>query len=240
MFAPIRHVVLVAITAPSAVARADANDSAITTAAYAVTTTEVALATMWGADLFETKGAVMVFNYTPLVLGVGAGWAAYAADLDPRPSLAVHGAAWLGLDLLLLGTLIDGRHEKSGLRAGATAWTLATLGAVAGGVIGGTAVDGTDDSTAWLVAPIAGFGVGAIVIGGGLVLASGFEGDRLFRRLAMGAVAGSTIGLGVATYLAYRGTGETATTPRSLDPMVAGGRPHTSPPATIFSFGGRF
>lgn len=203
-----RLIVSVVLASLVASSPAAAGDDDYHPAAYAVTVGELATAGVFLLNFgtsFPNQGPALVVNFAPLLLAPGAGLGAHFLDLDPRPALAIHGATWLGFDLFLLGALIDGRDKVFGLRAGTFAWSLGALGAVAGGVIGATAIDDRDKAAWWLAAPGTGFLLGGLVIGGGLVLASGLDGDQAAGRLALGAATGLGIGLGVATYLAYRG-----------------------------------
>lgn len=178
-------------------------------ASYGVTTVELTLAGVFALN-FGTKQRIPVaLNLSPLVLAPLAAYGADRAELDPTPALAIHGAGWLGLDLFLIGALLDGRDKRWGLRAGKFAWTLGALGTLAGGVVGATAIDGSDESGLWLAAPPAGFIAGGVLIGGILVLAGGVDGDDAPGQFATGAIAGLTIGLTVATVLGYRGFGDT-------------------------------
>lgn len=213
----------------AAPARAEPPSEAL---AWGVATGELAvagvLALNFGTD-YPTHGPALIVNFAPLVLAGGAAWGAHATDLDPRPALALHGGAWFGLELFMLGALIDGRDEPFGLRAGTVAWTLGAIGTLAGGVLGATAVDDADRAKVWLGAPGAGFLAGGLVLGGVLVLASGLDGGQAPGRFAVGAAAGLAIGLGAATYYALRDDGDDAT-PR-LDP---------GPRRFVLSFGGAF
>jgi hypothetical protein len=221
----VRSLEAIAITAALTVAppaaRAEAPSPAL---GWGVLTGELAIAGVFyghfGANALPTRGPGMIVNFTPMVLGGVGAYAGYALDLDPRPAFAVHGAGWMGLNLFLVGSLIDGRDRRWGVRAGPAAWTLGALGSIAGGVIGATAVDGRDESMYWMAAPGMGFMAGGLGLGGLLILIGGVEGDHAMGQLALGAACGFGVGLGVATYLAYRGVGDTApgsATPRTGD-----------------------
>ncbi|HVV86143.1 MAG TPA: hypothetical protein VHE35_23965 [Kofleriaceae bacterium] len=145
-----------------------------------------------------------------VLLPIGAGYLAHRLDLEPRPALAIHGAFALGAEGFLIGALVDGRDEAWGVRAGRTSWTLGAIGAAAGAVIGGSDVDGRDEAAAWFVAPVAGFVVGGLGIGGVLAIAGGFDDDHLPGQLVTGATIGLAIGAGAATVLAVRGVGDTS------------------------------
>ena len=224
-----------AVALTSSPAAADEPSAAL---AWGVTVTELAtvgvLGMNFGTRRIPKHGPALAFNFAPLLLGPAAAYGAHATELDASPALAIHGAGWLGLELFLLGALIDGRERAWGLRAGPTAWTLGAIGAIAGGVIGATAVDDADQATAWLAAPPGGFVAGGVVLGGILVLAGGVDGDHAPGQFATGALAGLTLGLGAATYLALRGPGDPASTPR----VGTGSDPR--PRRVMFSFGGTF
>ncbi len=222
-------------------ARADDKPSA--PVAWGVMGGELATAGVFAANfngVWANHGPALALNFTPIVAVGAAAYGAYAADLDARPALAVHGAAWLGTDLFLLGALIDGREKAFGLRAGPTAWTLGIVGAIAGGVLGATEFDRDGDAHAWLAGPPAGFVAGGLLLGGALVLAGGIDGDKASGQFATGAVAGTTIGLAAALYLAHRHSSETTA------PRMPPGEPARSVAIVpgdgrfVVSFGGAF
>ncbi len=140
-----------------------------------------------------------------LVAPAAIGYAAHRWQLDPAPMLALHGAAWYGADMLMLGALIEGRDQAWGLRAGKLAWSMAGVGAVAGAVIGWRHVDAESESYVWLGAPVGGFVAGGLFLGGLLVLLGGVDGDTASGQFATGATVGLTLGLGAATVMAVRG-----------------------------------
>jgi hypothetical protein len=221
-------------------ARPAAADEPYAPAAWGVLVGELATAGVFAAnfnDVWPGEGPALMLNFTPMVLGPAAAFGAYYGGLDARPALSLHGAGWMGLEGFMLGSLIDGRDESWGLRAGKFAWTLGAVGAIAGGVIGATAVDGKTETATWLVPPIVGFGGGGLVLGGLLVLIGQIDGDDAPGQFVTGAVIGLGLGLGAATFLAYRGIGDTS--PSRLKPTVTG--PALSDNrATIISFGGAF
>lgn len=195
---------LASLLVPSAAA---ADDDRYAPLAYGVTFGELATAGVFALNFgtkFPNQGPALAVNFTPILIGPGAGLGAHFLDLDPRPALALHGGAWLGLDLFLVGALIDGRDEAFGLRAGPVAWSLGALGALAGGVLGATQIDDGDEAAWFLAAPGVGFLAGGLVLGGILVLASGLDGDQAPGRFALGAATGLGLGLGVATVMATR------------------------------------
>lgn len=188
----------------------------------------------FGTDLAADHPSAFALNFAPLVLAPLAAYGAHRGALDPRPALALHGGAWLGLELFMLGALVDGRDEGWGLRAGPVAWTLGALGAVAGGIAGATAVDDADAALAWMAAPVGGFVAGGIVLGGVLVLAGGADGDDAPGQLVTGALVGTAIGLGVAGYFALRPSDDPASTLRVMPQLQPG------PRRMMVSFGGAF
>lgn len=184
---------------------------------------------------WPSKGPALALNFTPMVLGAGAAVGAHYGDFDHRPALALHGAGWFGVEGFLIGALIDGRDKGWSLRAGRWAWTLGAIGAVGGGVIGATAVDGKSENALFLGAAPVGFAAGGLFLGGLLVLIGQIDGDDAPGQFATGALVGMTLGLGVSTFLAYRGFDDTS--PSRVRPTVTG--PALSDgDATIFSFGG--
>lgn len=233
-----RLLAALAFVASIAFARPARAEDSNTPWAYGITVTELGTAGVFAAafnNWWSMEGPALALNFTPMVLGPGAGFGAHYLDLDPRPALAVHGAGWLGVEGFLIGALIDGRHEKWGLRRGTWAWTLGAIGAVGGAVFGATAVDGNDERWAFLGAPPVGFVGGGLVIGGLLVLLGGIDGDASSGQFATGALAGLTLGLGASAILALRGVGDTS--PARVRPAVTGAA-MTDDRATIFSFGG--
>lgn len=176
------------------------------------------------------EGAGLAINFTPIVLGAGAATVAGLAELSPRPAFAVHGAGWAGLDLFLLGGLVDGRHERDGFRAGRTAWLLGALGAGAGGVLGASQIDGDDARATWMAAPVGGFAAGGLVLGGVLALAAR-DSDKAPGRFALGATIGLSAGLAAATVVAF------TTDDASAAPRLAG-RPLRAP--IMLRLGGSF
>ena len=145
-----------------------------------------------------------------LLLPVGVGYLAHRLKLDPRPPIALEGAAAYGGLGFLVGVLVDGRDDAWGLRVGRTAWALGATGAVAGAVVGTLEVDGREEAAAWLGLPAAGFVVGGLGLGSILVLAGGLDGDHAMGQFTTGAVVGLGVGATAATVIAIRGYGDTA------------------------------
>lgn len=216
--------------------------------AYAGLTLEASLAGVFYINFSDVADHVGDGVRIPLgivgmfALPVGAGFAAHRLDLDPRPALAIHGAAWYGLDGFMLGSLIDGRDQAWGLRVGKTAWTLAAIGAVGGAIVGARHVDNDDEATMWFAGPTAGFAAGGLVLGTVLVFAGGLDGDDAPGQFVTGATIGLTVGLGAATALAIRGMGDASPGRRKqvarllrYAPRVAAG-PH----GAVLAVGGTF
>lgn len=189
----------------------------------------------FGTDLVPNHGPGMIVNFAPMLIAPAVGWGARHAD--PAPAFAVHGAGWLGLDLFMLGSLIDGRGERDRMKVGTAALTLGALGAIGGGILGATQIGDDDEAAPFLAGPPLGFVAGGVVLGGLLVLAGGIDGDKAPSQFATGAIAGLTIGLGVASYAAFRGglggDGKDATS--RVTPAVQPG-----PRRFVVSFGGAF
>lgn len=187
----------------------------------------------FGTRLVPNHGPGLLFNFTPMVLAPGVGW--LMRDVDADPAYALHGAAWAGFDLFLLGALIDGRHDRDRMRVGKTAWTLGALGALAGGVLGATRLDDTDESIRWMVAPPAGFVAGGIGLGTLLVFIGGLDGDKALSQWTTGAAVGLAAGLGFGTYYALRANDDSPATRVTATPALD---PHGR--RFLLSFGGRF
>jgi hypothetical protein len=184
----------------------------------------------FGTDLPDRY--LVPVNFTPFLLAPAAAYGAFRAKLDPRPTMALHGALWFGADLFLLGALIDGRERAWQLRRGTVAWTLGGIGVLAGGLAGAVAIRDDDALLAWMIGPPIGFAAGGLVLGGVLVLAGGADGDDALGQFATGAIVGTTLGLGVAGVLAYSDHRAT----RRLARFV----PHVTPGSdrVVVSFGG--
>ncbi len=206
--------------------------------AWGVTTGELATAGIFylnfGTSTIPSGGPGFAFNFTPMVLAPGVAY--LARNADPRPALAIHGAGWLGLDLFLIGTLIDGRAETHRMKVGPVALGLAGAGALVGGYYAWTHVDTRRDAGFALLAPGAGFAAGGLFLGGLYVLAGGLDGDKASSQFATGAVAGLSIGLAVATYVAH-----TERPPRvPLAAAAARLTPIVTPEVTGFALSTRF
>lgn len=240
-FADLRPLVAAVVFGAAVLSASPARaDEPYAPAAYGVTVLELGMAGVFAANfnnVWPNHGPALALNFTPMVLGAGAGIGAHYADLDARPALAVHGAGWFGIEGFLIGALIDGRDKRWGLHAGRWAWTLGAIGAIGGGVIGATAVDGNSEGTLWLGGAPVGFAAGGLFLGGLLVLIGGVDGDDAPGQFATGALVGMTLGIGVSTFLAYRGFDDTA--PSRVRPAVTGAA-LSDDRATIFSFGGAF
>lgn len=121
------------VTGTAAPARADTRGAMIWGGTALELSTLGVFALNFGTDLVPNHGPGMIINFTPMVIAPAVGYG--ARNADPALPLAIHGAGWMGVDLFLLGTLIDGRGERDRMRVGAVAWTLGAVGAVAGGVL---------------------------------------------------------------------------------------------------------
>src|SRR5207247_369702 len=115
---------------------------------------------------------------------------------------------WLGFDMFMLGTLIDGRDVRQRMKIGTTAIALGLGGTIAGGLFASRSRTGTSDSV-WLGGAPIGMFAGAFAIGGILVLATGIDGDKAPSQFAIGGIAGMSLGLGVAIWYSqtHQGTG---------------------------------
>jgi hypothetical protein len=223
----------------SAPARADVvgEPAGMRETAYAVTGSELGMAGMFalhfGARVSSDGLPVTLETFGVLGLGVGAGLAAHYGDWDPRVPQAIHGAGWVGLDLFLLGAMIDGRDQAWGMRAGRFAYSLGAVGAVGGALLGSRITDGTG-SGVWLAGPSIGFVGGGLVLGSVLVIGGGVDGDHALGQFATGAVIGGLLGTGVAGYFAFKDPGRSTLLPTGRPAVdVGGGR-------MIFSYGGAF
>lgn len=185
----------------------------------------------FGTDLVPNHGPGMIINFTPMVIAPAVGWGARHAD--PTPALAVHGASWLGLDLFLVGTLIDGRADRHRMKIGTASLTLGAIGALAGGYLAATRVDPGDETSLFMGAPPLGFAAGGIFLGGLYVLIGGIDGDKAPSQFATGAVAGLTLGLGAAAIYGAKDRRPEGTA--QLAPRIEPARDQI-----VFSVGGSF
>lgn len=185
----------------------------------------------FGTDLVPNHGPGMIINFTPMVIGPAVGYGARHAD--PTPALAIHGASWLGLDMFLLGTLIDGRADRHRMKVGTAALTLGAVGALAGGYLGATRIDPGDETSLFMGAPPLGFAAGGIFLGGLYVLIGGIDGDKAPSQFATGAVAGLTLGLGASLVYGMKDRRDPGTA--TLAPRIEPGRDRI-----LVSFGGSF
>ncbi|MFN0249291.1 MAG: hypothetical protein ACKV2T_20570 [Kofleriaceae bacterium] len=216
---------------------ARADNKPDTAYAYGVAVGELSMFGVFAANfsgLWSDDGPAFALNFSPAVLAPAAGIAAHFGELDARPALAVHGGTWFGVTGFMIGALIDGRETRWQMKPGAFAWSLGAVGAVAGGFLGATAVETRDAGSVWLVAPPLGFVAGGLVLGGILVIAGGVSGNNSIGQFATGAIIGTALGLGAATYFAYYDQ------PDPLPRLQASlGSPTLSDGnATIFSIGG--
>jgi hypothetical protein len=147
------------------------------------------------AELTPARHALYIL--TPIVVGVGAGFAAEELGGTARGGYAVHGAAWAGLDLAMIGALIRSQRiaDRFDLpKFDRVALVLGGLGAAGGAYVGYTRIDNTDDAAMpWISAPLIG-GFAGLMIAGVKELAS--PSAQSTRNLFIGTVTGLTLGLG--------------------------------------------
>ena len=153
----------------------------------------------FGTDAYDSSLAAPSLTLAPFALAGGMALLAHRYDLGPSGPVIVHGAVWTGLDLFMLGSLIDGRNDHERLAIGPVGITLGIAGTLAGGYLASRSRTGTSDAV-WLGAAPGGFVAGGLALGGLLVLAGGLDGDRAISQFTTGAVAGLSIGLGAAIY----------------------------------------
>lgn len=212
--------------------RADQGDAGLV---YGVVSSELSMVTFGGLVATEVVpndglgfGLAMT---TALLVPVGLGFAAHVGEWRTEPLHAIHGAAWSGAGLFLLGALIDGRRDEPwGLRRGPVAWAMGAAGAIAGGLVGSQVRGRRGGTGVWLAAAPLGFVAGGLILGGALVLAGGIDGDAASGQLALGATLGVMVGVGGATSYVLR-------RPR-LAPTVTTGVLDRR--GTIFAIGGAF
>jgi len=195
--------VVIALIVLTSLAHAD--DARKPEVTWGVTGAEVGMATTFAlafsshAKAATSPGGLVALTLGTFALGGGLGYLAYKEDLSATPPLVLHGAAWVGLDMFLVGALIDGRDRRSGLRAGKTAFALGAVGAIGGGLLASRSKTATSDAV-WLVAPGGGFIVGGLV--GGVAMLIAFKDKPSWA--AIGALSGGVIGAGVASFVAQR------------------------------------
>jgi len=199
-------VALLVLGLGAAPGRAHAEKSTEGALAWGLLTTEASTAGVFALNFgvrgWPNHGPALALNFAPMVLGPGAGFGAYYAELDPRPAYAIHGAGAMGFDLFLVGGLIDGRADKDGFRVGTAAWTLGAAGAAFGAWIGASEIDNADEGAAFYAAPAGGFVVGGLIIGGISALVT-HDSDKAMRGFIMGAAIGLALGLGGSTVYAF-------------------------------------
>lgn len=234
------HILLLFLVASLALAPQNAqaeNEKSESALAWGLLATEASMAGVFSLAFnvkdWPSEGPAFMVNLAPLIIGPGAAYGAYTGVLDPRPAYALHGAATIGLNLFLVGTLIDGRNQEDGRAVGAGAWILGLLGTGAGAWIGATEVDNPREGVLFFGAPVSGFAAGGI-LGIATSLLAGNT-DDLFKYAVYGATAGMTVGVAGSVYFAYsdpkgpRGT-ETISVPRLT----------TDSQRFMMSFGGSF
>jgi len=235
-----RILLLLALLASFALAPRDAqaeNEKAEGALAWGLLATEASMAGVFALSFkvkgWPSDGPAFMVNMAPLVIGPGVAFGAYAGDFDPRPAYALHGAAAMGLDLFLVGMLIDGMNEDDGRAIGTNAWILGLLGAGAGAWVGATQVDNADEGAVFYGAPIGGFAVGGIV-GMATSLLSGNTND-LFEYAVYGATGGMTLGVAGSLYFALSDAKGTRGTELLSAPKLT-----TDTKRFMMSFGGSF
>lgn len=181
----------------------------------------------------SSSGGTLAAALGVFALGGGMAYLSYKADLGPTGPLVGHGAVWGGVDLFILGSLIDGRDDRHRLKIGPTAITLGIGGTIAGGLLAYRSRTGTAD-TVWLGAAPGGFLAGGLAIGGMIVLIGGLDGDKAMSQFAIGGLAGLSIGLGAAIW--YSSTHQpTSGSSATLVPSIG-----VRDGVTMFSYGGAF
>ncbi len=201
--------------------------------AWGILSTELTTAGVFAVNAY-VEDWPLVLNFAPMVLGPAAGVAAHYAGLGPRPAYAIHGASMLGLDLFMVGVLVDGRNDRDGVRIGRTAWLLGALGAATGAWFGATNIDGGNEPSTFFGAPLGGFVAGGFVIGGIAALAAN-DSNKAVQRFVMGGVAGLTIGLVATAVYTSTDRGKASASSRRLIPRVT---PDLS--TVMLSYGGPF
>jgi hypothetical protein len=189
----------------------------------------------FGTNAYASSWVATPLALAPFALGAGTAYLAHRADLGPTGPIVAHGAAWTGLDLFMLGTLIDGRNDRYRMKIGPTSIALGIAGTLGGGYLASRSRTGTADSV-WLGAAPGGFIAGGLALGGLLVLAGGLDGDKASSQFATGAVAGLSIGLGAAIYYTMTQQGPRASGTQALRmPSI-----EIVAERTVISYGGAF
>ncbi|MFH1811445.1 MAG: hypothetical protein ABIJ09_22075 [Pseudomonadota bacterium] len=138
---------------------------------------------------------------TPLILGIGAGYASMQDDWDPHIAGAMHQGLWTGAALtgwgVLLGQQID---ESSPWPSVAMAVGLGALGVLGGAAVGGLLVDSENEMWMVYAAPVAS-GAAVLVTWLTLLVMEGATGEPPLedRALATTLVAAATAPLLVGT-----------------------------------------
>lgn len=226
--------VIAALAAPAA-----AEDKRSGTIAWGVAGLEVGMAAdftlAFTTKVHSTSGGTLATALGVMALGGGSALLAYKADLGAAGPVITHGAVWMGADLFILGSLIDGRNERHRLKIGPTSIALGIGGTIAGGLFASRSRTGTADSV-WLAAAPGGFIAGGLAIGGMIVLIGGLDGDKAVSQFAIGGIAGLSIGLGAAIwYTTTQQPAPSSAARTSLVPTVDIGDGRT-----MFSYGGSF
>lgn len=236
-----RWVITIAIVGSLAAATrsAAADDRLRGTYAWGVASGEAASAGII-AIAFTTKAAQgpgwAAYALAPEAVALGVGYLAYREDLPATVPMIVHGGAWLGLDLFMIGSLIDGRHESTRMRIGSGAVTLGLIGTIGGGVLAGLTSRTKDADAMWLAGPPVGFFVGGLMFGGMMFLFGKLDTTKAASQFAWGAVVGATVGLGGA--IIYGATHRDAGTGAAR--IGAMPQIELEPKRLVVSFGGAF
>ena len=219
------------------------DEKALSTRDFGLTTT-VSFAQRWltereGNDevapgyRWPKEGPAFALNFTPILAIPGAGIPAHFTGLDPRPAYAIHGGTMLGLNLFVVGAMVDGRHEKNGVRAGPVAITAGVLGAAAGSWLGATQIHDERQGEMFLAGPPVG-GMAGLLIGGLAALAVP-DSDTQFRRVLVGGSVGMGLGFLVSgAFARTEGASSRRRSSRRL-PQLSTGRSHV-----LVSYGGSF
>lgn len=187
----------------------------------------------------STSAQASVLGWTPLLLGGGITYLAYRADAGRTIPVVIHGAVWTGVDLFLVGTLLEGRNDRDRLKIGKVSLAMGVIGGLGGAALAEWTGRDKDASTVWLGAPVGSALAGGLVLGGILVLAGGVDGDKAVSQLATGTIAGLTLGLGASIYYGV-------THPHRAKPPAAVGQVSVVPgiqvdhQRTVISFSGTF
>ncbi len=190
------------------------------------------LVTLTDENTSGTVSALMLAS--PVVLGLAAAGLAYRYPTDAAIPRAIHGGMWTGIDMMLIGMLIDGRNGE-GMKFGTWALSLGAAGVVVGSVVGAREVAPGSESTAWFAGPsgvMAGFVFGGIA---GLMYQR-WSSDKRVRVLGWSMVTTLSIGLVASYTLALTGKSDSGSAASSSSALTI--TPSIGPRG--LSFSGRF